>query len=376
MRRQTTTGPQGFTLIELMIAIAVASLFFLGVFGIIRAGINTQIFVREMSDAGRQGPAILQQIADDLENCYFYNLLENDAFIGKNINNGDYRADRIHFLTTRPSLLSDSRIEVPDDDLIGQPAPITEVSWLLKPNENDERFWELHRREQPGVDDEINRGGYYRMVSDRIISFKVQYTGWDLTGGGLASTFGAAGGENGNAATGGETAGTAGESGNAEDEEDATLTWEDEWDSVERGGLPVAVRIEMVISPDMDPQVMERLRKTGRDDELDHHYVQIILLPQFREDVNAMKTTYAWDGTVAEPFSTGGAAGGAGRGSRGRGSDGGTDGRGGNNPGGGNNNNPGAGSTTNSPFLDAIRGGNKNGAGGNIGNILGGGSKR
>lgn len=367
----------GFTLLELMVAIAVAAMVFLSVFAIIRAGVNTQMFVREMSDAGRQGPAVLQQIADDLENAYFYNVFENDMFIGKNVENGDYRADRLHFITTRPSLLADANIETPDNDLIGQPALISEVSWLLKPNEQDDRFWELHRREQPGVDDEITRGGYYRMITDRIISFKLQYTGWDLTGSSLSDSFGPSGedGENPSGERGTRESASNRETTAAEETEDATLLWEDEWDALERGGLPVAVKIEMIISPDIDPQVMDRMIRDGREDELDNHYVHIVLLPQFREDLQNMKSTYAWDGTVAEPFQAGGAAGAGGRSTRG-GARGEGDAREGGGRGG--RNQPGAnqpGGNTNSPFLDAIRGGGNRG-GGNIGNILGGGNKR
>ena len=352
----------GFTLMELMIAIMISGLVFLGVFTVVRAGINTQMYVRELSDAGRQGPAILNQLTADLENAYFYNILENNFFDGRMVEIGDdNHADQLHFITCRPSLLDDEAISYDEP----HKAMLTEVSWVLKKGEGE--FYELHRREQPMVDDRQFSGGYFRMISDRVISFRVQYTGWKLSPENIDERLGA--GFNNALNARGESP-TANSEDSAEDGEGETLEWDDEWNAADNGALPVAVKIELVISPDIDQDVMDRMRRAGREEEWDHSYIHIVLLPQYREDINNMQATSRWDGTVAEPFRQGGVGpGAAGRGGSNRGGRG--DGKGnGNNRNPGNNKTPPA--STSNPFLNIIRGGG-NSSGSNPLNGLGGG---
>ncbi|MEZ6194339.1 MAG: type II secretion system protein [Planctomycetota bacterium] len=350
--------PNGFTLIEITIAILITGLLFLGFFSIIRNGINTQIMVREFSDAERAGPAILSQLSEDLRNAYFYNVESNAFFYGKAVEHGGVaRADQIHFLTTRSSLVADPVID--EDSGIDPHSPLTEVSWMLREGEDD--FFQLVRREQAFSDDDPFRGGYLRLISDRIVSFKVQYTGWDFGveegEGGIPGLDPEAGGgeaprESPFAANGDTT---------SEDEEATELVWEDDWSSEKKGSLPVAIKVELVISPDLDPEVMRQMQFEGRLGELDRSYVQIILLPQFREDPETMRRTYAWTGSVAEPQLTvgggqaGGVPGAAGGARGGRG-----DARGGGNRGSGGTNN----------LFGGNRGGRNGGNSGNGGNRL------
>ena len=288
-----------------MVTIVITSFVFVGMFAVIRAGINTQMFVREMSDISRQGPAILSQMSEDLKNAYFYNFEENDFFDGISVEVGDgQRTDQLHLVTTRSSLVMDP--DISQDGESEFPSPITEVSYMLK--EGQDGFFELHRREQPFCDDDPYRGGYVRMISNRIRSLKIQYTGWDVSGedGEDGSLFddeeeGSGDGAGDGSGSGGETAST-----DFSEEEDATLSWEDNWASRDKGALPVAVKIELVISPDVDPDVMNRMIRSGRLGDLDRSYIHIVLLPQFREDISAMRETMNWDGKVAEPIASGG----------------------------------------------------------------------
>lgn len=354
------TNQRGFTLMELLIAIMVSGMVFLGVFTVVRAGINTQMYVREMSDAGRQGPAILAQLSDDLENAYFYNIFQNNFFDGKTVDIGSgNRADQLHFITCRPSLLDD--IEISSNE--PHKSMLTEVSWVLKEGSGD--YYELHRREQPMVDDKQFTGGYFRMISDRIVSMRIQYTGWKFGKEDVDERLGA-----------GLTGGAPVEGDGEETAEDEALEWDDEWSSSDNAALPVAIKIELVVSPDIDQDVMDRMRKAGREQELDRSYIHIVLLPQYREDRNNMETTANWDGTVAEPFQQGGGlAGGATGGGRGRGRGAaGENGEatplsGGRRGAGGGTRNNGDGSKPNStsnPFLNIIRGGSNGGGGGGL----------
>ncbi|MEE9391244.1 MAG: prepilin-type N-terminal cleavage/methylation domain-containing protein [Planctomycetota bacterium] len=336
---------RGFTLIEVMVAIMVTGILFTGFFSIIRTAINMQLMVREFSDAERMGPAILSQISEDLRNAYFYNLENNDCFEGKKIERGnDSRMDQIHFLTTRTSLVADEAIPSNADLDIGRGSPLSEVSYMLRESKNG--YFELCRREQPFIDEHPFKGGYFRLICDRILSFKVQYTGWDFgesddspfgdndrgrdnTDTPSSGSAGSAGSNGSNGAIAGAN-GKGNGNGNEENEngdnedENGELVWEDDWSARDRGSMPVAVKIELVLSPDVDPAVMRRMTHDGRDGELEKSYLHIILLPQYREDPESTRATSSWQGNVAEPQAgTTGVAGGLnGRGARGGGANG------------------------------------------------------
>ena len=320
----------GFTLIELMIAVVITGLAFVGIFSLIHVGVDSQIFVREMSDAEQVGPSILSQMADDLRNAYYYNISENDCFDGVQVEAGGGRTDQIHFVTTRNSLLADPDLTPEGGDEVF--SPLAEVSYICKKTGGAE-FFELHRREQNFVDKDPYKGGYFRMISDRIRSIKIQYAGWDLGGDEEeenASPLARARARRGNNPESNQPRndGTddrrqegnqnpAGTDPAAEGEEEAaTLVWEDSWNAKAKGALPVAVKIELVVSPDVDPQVMRRMARTNTIDFLDKSYVQVILLPQFRETAEMMGATYAWDGSFREPAPPGRAGGARGAGGR------------------------------------------------------------
>ena len=375
---QTNSQAAGFTLIEVMVAIMVTGVLFTGFFSIIRTAMNTQLMVREFSDAERMGPAILGQVSEDLRNAYFYNLEENNCFEGKKVERGnDSRMDQIHFLTTRTSLVPDEAIPSNADVEIGRGSPVSEVSYILREGEGG--YFELCRREQPFVDDSPFKGGYFRLICDRILSFKVQYTGWDF-GEGEDSPFA----ENSNRDNNDDTANNgnnnndnANNNGNNEDNQDSDdededsgeLVWEDDWSARDRGAMPVAVKIEMVLAPDIDPAVMRRMSAEGRDGELEKSYLHIVLLPQFREDPESTRATSNWSGNVAEPQQvTSGVAGGLnGRGATGGGRGG---GRGGARGGRGGRGDAGNGRGRNNGN-GGNRGGGNRGGGNNV-NILGG----
>lgn len=311
MRDQQMQRPEsqqsGFTLVEIMLALVIAAMVFTAIFGLVQVGVNVQIDVREITDSEQVGPAILAQLSEDLRNAYYYNIAENDFLHGRPVEaDGEARTDQIHFLTTRTSLLADTRIISEDGQ--DYSSPLTEVSYVCK--QSPDGYYELHRREQHFCDEEPFRGGYYRMITDRLISFRIQYYGYNFGADEDAE-------ETSNAESENESA--------TEDEADEPfvegLLWEDEWASTLKGSLPIAVKIELIVAPDIDPDVRRRMERSGRTDALEKSYSHIVLMPQFREDRDLIEQTYAWDGTVSEPTASGGgvAGGGAGRGGAGRG---------------------------------------------------------
>lgn len=348
MKAPSMNQESGLTLVELIIAITITAIAFASVFATISIGIDVQVDVRELSEAEMVGPSILAQVSADLRNIYTYNINNNGFFEGHGVESGDQRMDQVHCITTRPSFLADSVLSTDEEG--ESPSPLTEVSWVCRDGEGP--FFELHRREQNFVDDDPFRGGYYRLVSDRVKQFSIQYTGWTFAGEGEDGEEGENGenGRNGNNSgnsnpndltnrnnsnnnsnsnsnrdsNGRDRNENTNENGerdpfnSSDDDEEGGLEWEDDWVSADKGGPPVAIKIELVISPDVDPKVMRRMQKREKIDNLDKSYVHIILLPNFREDFASMEKTFAWDGAIAEPEVQGGGAGGRGaRGARG-----------------------------------------------------------
>ena len=166
---------------------------------------------------------------------------------------------------------------------------------------------------------------------------------------------------------------------------DETLVWEDEWISKTKGCLPSAVKIELLIAPDVDPDVMRRMQVNKRLTQLEKSYIHIALLPQFREGLPTIRETANWDGTIREPQNTGpGAAGARGQGRGGENGDpnaprgGGPGGRGQPGQAGGPQNaNPG-GSPNQSVnnFLNQLRGSSGGGSGGGLNQLFQGGGNR
>ena len=109
--RQSITRESGFTLVEIMLALVIAAMVFTAIFGLVQVGVNVQVDVREITDSEQVGPAILSQLSEDLRNAYYYNIADNNFMHGRPVEaDGESRMDQIHFLTTRTSLLADTRI--------------------------------------------------------------------------------------------------------------------------------------------------------------------------------------------------------------------------------------------------------------------------
>lgn len=161
---------RGFTLIELLVAISILGVFLSAMYGILSATLKARESINNDYKAFVWGPAILDQIAEDLSHVYFYDLDDNVALLGVNDTFGVWEeSDSLQFIT---AVRSKTPLTMDDVDLHSN---ISEVGYFLKENPEDPRYMILYRREDFFVNDKPYEGGLYTEIYDRMLGFNVIY---------------------------------------------------------------------------------------------------------------------------------------------------------------------------------------------------------
>jgi prepilin-type N-terminal cleavage/methylation domain-containing protein len=163
-------GQRGFTLIEVLLAIAITSTVMITVGTTFHVLLNARDVVDELAESTEAGPRILNLIERDLRGLWTYNVHNNAVFKGTNADVNGREADRMDFLTT-----TDAVGYVLDLQNQPQKPTICEVGYWFKPHPRYREVFEMWRREDPMVDDDLTKGGTFQLVHDRIKSFSVTY---------------------------------------------------------------------------------------------------------------------------------------------------------------------------------------------------------
>ncbi len=172
-RRGTNRTDRGFTLVEVMLAIAISGTVMLTVGTTFHAMLDAREAIEELSESTEAGPRILNLLERDLQGMWTFNVHDNAVFRGRDMDVGSFEADRMDFLTT-----TDSVGYVLDSYGNPKRTSLCEVGYWFKPNQRYRDLIEMYRREDPLVDrDLIQQGdqGTFQLVHDRIKSFKVTY---------------------------------------------------------------------------------------------------------------------------------------------------------------------------------------------------------
>ncbi|MAE75764.1 MAG: hypothetical protein CMJ85_02715 [Planctomycetes bacterium] len=168
--RTCRSNHHGFTLIEVLLAMTIASMMIVSILSVFRASLFAREEVKALSEPMTTGPRILDMIEDDLSSLWTFNVLHNRVLKGENRDFVGDEADRLHIIacgrTVNPVRLA--------DDSTGY-APMAEVSYLVKGSNDNTHFLELWRREDPLFDIEWTKGGFYQLLSDRVRAFQIQY---------------------------------------------------------------------------------------------------------------------------------------------------------------------------------------------------------
>ncbi len=160
----------GFTLIEVLLAVLIASMAMVAVSGAFISTMRTHYEIDNLTSSTADGQRILTLLERDLRGLWHYDIKQNRVLIGRNMDIGGYDADRIDLLTT-----TDAIGGVIDNQMQLAYPSICEVGYWLKENKEIPGLLELWRREDPMVDDDLLTGGHFQLVSDRIKSFNITY---------------------------------------------------------------------------------------------------------------------------------------------------------------------------------------------------------
>jgi hypothetical protein len=193
---------RGFTLIEALLAVFLTSVIMLTVGTTFLTLLEARDTVDDLAESTEAGPRILNLIERDLQGIWTFNVGNNAVFRGRDMDVGGQEADRMDFLTT-----TDAVGFVLDLQSVPRKPSICEVGYWFKPNPRFRDCFELWRREDPMVDDDLLTQGSFQLVHDRIKSFHIGYY----------RTLG------------------------------ATAIEEQEWDSSVEDALPARIKIEFVI---------------------------------------------------------------------------------------------------------------------------------
>jgi prepilin-type N-terminal cleavage/methylation domain-containing protein len=170
MKRPRQRIEAGFTLIEVLLAVAITAIVMTAV-GITFVGtLQAREDVTSLTESTEAGPKILALLERDLQGIWTYNIQGNRVLRGRNMDVAGTPADRIDFLTSTDSinLVTDSEGQL-------RRASYCEVGYWLKRSSDLPDLLELWRREDPLVDNDLLTGGQFQLVHDRVKEFNLTY---------------------------------------------------------------------------------------------------------------------------------------------------------------------------------------------------------
>jgi prepilin-type N-terminal cleavage/methylation domain-containing protein len=161
MRRNTRSG---FTLIEVVLAVALCAMVMALIYGVVISTIQAAEQVDELTHGSEIGPAILAQIREDVGGAFLPGK-DQDFFMGQE------RAgrDRLDFVSSTAVFASETPGSEP------KVHSINEIGYQVKEGPAPDDGLVLYRRVDPFLDAEPLRGGRLTPVAEKIVSFKVTY---------------------------------------------------------------------------------------------------------------------------------------------------------------------------------------------------------
>ncbi|HZL71056.1 MAG TPA: type II secretion system protein GspJ [Planctomycetota bacterium] len=162
MRRTSTSG---FTLIEILLAVALCALVMTLVYGVLMATIQASERVDELTHGSEIGPAILAQIREDI-GAAFLPGTDQDYFVGQERSG----RDRVDFVSSAAVYASETPGAEPTIH------SVNEIGYQVKEGPSGEDGLVLYRRVDPFVDAQPLQGGRLTAIAEKVTSFKVTYS--------------------------------------------------------------------------------------------------------------------------------------------------------------------------------------------------------
>jgi general secretion pathway protein J len=163
-----STRRAGFTLIEVVLAVALCALVMTLIYGVLMSTIQAAEKIEEITQGSEIGPAILAQIREDV-GAAFLPGKDQDYFFGQE------RAgrDRMDFVSSAAVYASETPGAEPTIH------SVNEIGYQVKEGPASEDGLVLYRRVDPFVDAQPLQGGRLTALAEKVISFKVSY--WNGT---------------------------------------------------------------------------------------------------------------------------------------------------------------------------------------------------
>ncbi len=167
--RLPARSPRGFTLIEVMVALAIMALIMVALYTTLNTALRTRDQLEIEAQVARLGPQILDIIEGDLRRAWIMNIEGDAVFKGESRTVNGEPADWLSFLTTVDSTVT-RRVE--DREISSD---ICETGYRLRANPKNPDVMELWRRQSFHVDEKPLEDGVYELIHDRVVSFQVRY---------------------------------------------------------------------------------------------------------------------------------------------------------------------------------------------------------
>lgn len=168
MRRQKA-DMSGFTLIEIMLTIALVTIIMAIFYGILHSTMEAEQIIIDTIESSEIGPTILNVIKQDLEGA-FLPKPDVEYFIGQDKKTMGGDGDRLDFVSETIAYGKENK-EQEEAKLIS----VNEIGYQVKENEKDAGLYILYRREQFYIDDKPLTGGTLQELYDRVKSFNLEY---------------------------------------------------------------------------------------------------------------------------------------------------------------------------------------------------------
>ncbi len=162
-----TSSARAFTLIEVILAIAILAMVMALAYQVLNANLLAADRVNKVLRRVETGPAVLAAVERDLRCILRDQENAKPTFVGKQGNDGaEY--DQVDFLTTRDGYDSEKQ----------KVCDYGETGFRMERNADgpDQNFYTLYRRFEPFVDTEPLKGGVLIPVYGRVKRFNLRYS--------------------------------------------------------------------------------------------------------------------------------------------------------------------------------------------------------
>jgi len=157
---QNFKASYGFTLMEILVAMAILSLILTMVYTILISTLNSRDLVQRQTHLDRTADKLMGLIVRDLQAVQIYQI-QGLCFVGKSQAQGD----RVDFVSSSDNLLGSEEAK----------SDLCEISYYLKPNTSEHGAYLLMRREDFFLDDNLLDGGFAVKLYDRVAVFQLRY---------------------------------------------------------------------------------------------------------------------------------------------------------------------------------------------------------